>query len=35
MCELGIISEPNGSKPRMVLMSAEEWHEKLAKISLD
>ncbi|MBQ8528779.1 MAG: DJ-1/PfpI family protein [Clostridia bacterium] len=35
MCELGIISEPNGSKPRRVLMSAEEWHEKLAKISLD
>ncbi len=32
---MGIVSEPNGQKPRDVLISADEWYEKLSRISLD
>jgi S-DNA-T family DNA segregation ATPase FtsK/SpoIIIE len=35
MQEFGIVSEPNGSKPREVLLSADEWHEKLARTTYD
>ena len=35
MQELGIVSEPNGSKPREVLVSSDEWHEMLSRRSLD
>ncbi|MBQ8320850.1 MAG: DNA translocase FtsK [Clostridia bacterium] len=35
MEDLGVVGEPNGSKPREVLMSADEWHEKLARATLD
>ena len=33
MEEMGIISGPNGQKPRDVLISLDEWHEMLAKIN--
>ena len=32
---MGIVSEPNGQKPRDVLITADEWYEKLSRISLD
>ena len=35
MEEIGIISEPEGSKPRKVLMSREEWGEKLKRVLKD
>ncbi len=35
MCDMGIIGEPNGQKPRDVLISADEWHEKLARTMID
>ena len=35
MESMGIVSEPNGQKPRDVLISADEWYEKLSRISLD
>ena len=35
MESLGIVSEPNGQKPRDVLISRDEWHEKLSRLSLD
>ena len=35
MEDLGVVGEPNGSKPREVLMSSDEWHEKLARATLD
>ena len=35
MEEQGIVSEPNGQKPRDVLITADEWHEILARRSLD
>lgn len=35
MMELGIVSEPNGQKPRDVLLSMDEWREKLSRVSLD
>ncbi len=35
MEELGIVSEPNGMKPRDVLITMDEWHEKLSRVSLD
>lgn len=35
MESLGIVGEANGSKPREVLISADEWHEMLARRDLD
>ena len=35
MEDLGIVSGPNGQKPRDVLISKDEWHEKLSRVSLD
>ncbi len=35
MCDMGIISEPNGQKPRDVLITADEWHEKLSRTMID
>ncbi|MBQ7386598.1 MAG: hypothetical protein IJW03_00350 [Clostridia bacterium] len=35
MCDMGIISEPNGQKPREVLITADEWHEKLSRTMID
>jgi len=35
MEELGIVSGPNGQKPRDVLITKDEWHEKLSRVSLD
>ncbi len=35
MEDMGIVGEPNGQKPREVLITADEWREKLARISLD
>lgn len=32
---LGVVSEPNGQKPRDVLIDKNEWHEMLARRSLD
>ncbi len=33
MEELGIVSEKNGSKPRDILISLQEWHEKLSRLT--
>ena len=35
MEEQGIVSEPNGQRPRDVLISKDEWHEMLSRRSLD
>ena len=35
MEDMGIVGEANGSKPREVLLSPDEWHEKLARTSYD
>ncbi len=35
MEELGIVGEANGSKPRDVLITKDEWHEMLSRRSLD
>ena len=35
MMEIGIVSEPNGQKPRDVLITLDEWQDKLARVSLD
>jgi len=35
MEEQGIVSEPNGQRPRDVLMTKDEWHELLSRRSLD
>ena len=35
MEEIGVVSEPKGQKPRDVLISMDEWHEKLSRVSLD
>ncbi len=35
MEDMGIVSESNGQKARDVLMTRDEWHEKLARLSLD
>ena len=35
MEEMGLVSEPNGSKPRDVLVTRDEWHEMLSRRSLD
>ena len=32
MEEIGIVSEPKGQKPRDVLLSLDEWHEKLSRV---
>lgn len=32
---IGVVSEPNGQKPRDVLMSMDEWHEKLYRVGSD
>ena len=34
MEEIGIVSEPNGQKPRDVLLTMDEWHEKLSRVDL-
>ena len=35
MCDMGIVSEPNGSKAREVLITPDEWREKLARTQYD
>jgi S-DNA-T family DNA segregation ATPase FtsK/SpoIIIE len=35
MEDMGIVSEPNGQKPRDVLITKDEWREKLARTSYD
>ena len=35
MEEIGIVSEQNGQKPRDVLISMDEWHEKLTRVNFD
>ena len=35
MEEMGLVSEPNGSKPRDILVTRDEWHEMLSRRSLD
>ncbi len=35
MEDMGIVGEANGSKPREVMISADEWHEKLARTTYD
>jgi DNA segregation ATPase FtsK/SpoIIIE-like protein len=35
MEDLGLVSEPNGQKPREVLLTREEWREMLSRRSLD
>ena len=34
MEEIGIVSEPNGQKPRDILLSMDEWREKLSRVDL-
>lgn len=34
MEEIGVVSEPNGQKPRDVLITMDEWHEKLSRVDL-
>ncbi len=33
MEDMGVVGEANGSKPREVLLTADEWHEKLSRTS--
>ena len=35
MESIGIVSEPNGNRPRDILISMDEWHEKLSRVDLD
>lgn len=35
MEDMGIVGEPNGQRPRDVLISADEWREKLARTMID
>lgn len=35
MEEIGIVSEPNGQKPRDVLITMDEWYEKLSRVNMD
>ncbi len=35
MEEIGIVSEPNGQKPRDVLITMDEWREKLSRVDFD
>jgi len=34
MEEIGVVSEPNGQRPRDVLIDMDEWHEKLSRVDL-
>jgi len=34
MEEIGVVSEPNGQKPRDVLITMDDWHEKLSRVDL-
>ncbi len=34
MEEIGVVSEPQGQKPRDVLISMDEWHEKLSRVDI-
>ncbi len=34
MEEIGIVSEPRGQKPRDVLLTMDEWHEKLSRVDM-
>jgi S-DNA-T family DNA segregation ATPase FtsK/SpoIIIE len=34
MEEIGVVSEPNGQKPRDVLITLDEWHEKLTRVEI-
>ena len=34
MEEIGVVSEPRGQKPRDVLISMDEWHEKLSRVEV-
>jgi DNA segregation ATPase FtsK/SpoIIIE-like protein len=35
MEDIGIVSEQNGQKPRDVLISLDEWHEKLSRVNFE
>ena len=35
MEDMGIVGEPNGSRPREVLLTPDEWREKLARVTYD
>ncbi len=35
MEEIGVVGEPNGQKPRDVLLSLDEWYEKLSRVGND
>jgi S-DNA-T family DNA segregation ATPase FtsK/SpoIIIE len=35
MEDIGVVSEPRGQKPREILMSMEEWREKLSRVGVD
>ena len=35
MEDIGIVSEPKGQKPRDVLLTLDEWHEKLSRVDMD
>ena len=35
MEDVGIVSEPKGQKPRDVLITLDEWHEKLSRVDFD
>ena len=35
MMDIGIVSEPNGQKPRDVLITLDEWQDKLSRVSID
>jgi DNA segregation ATPase FtsK/SpoIIIE-like protein len=35
MEDMGIVGEANGQRPREVLLTPDEWREKLARASLD
>ena len=34
MEEIGVVSEPRGQKPRDVLISMDDWHEKLSRVEI-
>ena len=35
MQDIGVVSEPNGQKPRDVLITMDEWNEKLSRVALN
>ena len=35
MEDIGVVSEPKGQKPRDVLITMDEWHEKLSRVDYD